>query len=372
MALLRMTKTWMLFAVSGVFLAGCASRSVDTLDVRPRDMAQINTIAIATVAAQPGLSLPMFGGKQGELVGALTKFETEMTYALLNRGFNVVPPSQSRVVYAHGTDYEEAYVRNNPSILTNLRSDQDVKWFAERLKEQTKTVSMKPSASLTSGMRESAAKYLTPQMDETPMFMAYGTDSLVTSANTRLFGEADENAFSLPRTTHKGGALDERFTSNALRVAVGDLTRQMGADAYLLVDANLLLSSTKEGMFLAGLSGGGTRYATYDGTAQLVRADGKILATDRFRIQSPQPVTGDGKTAYTSERGSGILGVYRHYDEQTLQEGAYQALRTAALDLANRYDAYRKDGFRQAEKEQRDQQKALEKAAASPAPSHTK
>jgi hypothetical protein len=305
--------------------AACAWQNYDTLDVRTTDIAPIQTIAIATISARPSLAQPVFNGNRGELVNVLGKFETELTNALTNRGFNVVNVSQSGLIYnSANLEYEIGYLHNTDDFMAKARGEDHVHAEARRLRAH--------SAALV-GSRTDQGTFLNPR----------DTVDQITSPNTRIFPEIGVNyRFNLPRYTENGGALDNRFMSDASRLSIGEISRDMGADAYILIDANVLLSARKEGFILAGLTGG-TRYVTVDGTAALVRNDGVILNVDWLRSQSVIPVGGTNQGHFTTERVTGLSGFHTSPDQYGLLEGAYQAIRISALDIANRYAGYRDD-----------------------------
>lgn len=328
------TKRALSFVAVMVLTTGCSWQNYETLDVRPKAMAPVRTIAIATISARPSLAQTLFAGNRGELVNALGKFETELTNALTNQGFNVINISQSGLIYNSGNlEYEIGYLHNTEDFMAKARGEDQVYAEARRLRSASNKVV---------GTRTDRSTFLTPS-DKTDQ---------ITSPNTRIFPEIGINyRFNLPRYTENGGAFDNRFMSDAARLSIGEITRDMGADAYLLIDANLLLSARKEGFILTGLTGG-TRYVTVDGTAALVRNDGAILSVDWVRNQSEIPVGGVNPGKFTSERGAGLTGFQVAPDQYNLLEGTYQAVRIAALDLAHRYADYRAKGVEKVKDEQ--------------------
>ena len=324
--LLHNTKRVLAFASLGVLFAGCAWQNYETLDVRTADIAPVRTIAIATISARPSLAQPLFAGNRGDLVNALGKFETELSNALVNQGFNVVSVAQSGLLYNDPhLEYEVGYLHNTEDFMAKSRGEEHVQAEARRLR----AVSL-PRL----GSRTDSGTFLNPhdKVDQ------------LTSPNTRIFPEIGLNyRFNLPRFTENGGALDNRFMSDAARMSIGEITRDMGADAYIMIDTTLLLSARKEGYILSGATGG-TRYVTLDGSAALVRNDGVILNVDWMRSQSSIPFGGVNQKPFTPERVTGISGFHNGVDKYALQEGVYQAIRVAALDLAKRYADYREDG----------------------------
>jgi hypothetical protein len=309
-------------------VVGCAQQTNQTLDVRQTDIAPINTIAIATIAARPSVSQTLFSGHRGELVDMLGKFETELSNALVNQGFNVINVSQSGLIYNHDKlGYEIAYLHNTDDFMARARGEDEVHAEARRLHV---------AADALTGKRADRSTFLAP-LDKIDQ---------ITSPNTRIFPEIGiDYRFNLPRYTENGGAMDNRFMSDAARAAIGGITREMGADAYMLLDANLLLSARKEGYILTGLTGG-TRYVTLDGTAALVRNDGAILSVDWVRNQSVIPFGGSNPKPFTSERVMGVSGFHNGANKYNLQEASYQAIRFAALDIAKTYAAYRAEGMK--------------------------
>jgi hypothetical protein len=300
------SRLFLLPVATALLLSACSTQRVTTLDARPEAMSGVGTVAIATITSRPSLSMPTLSHNENDLVNVLTKFETEFTNALMAQNFNVVAPSYSGKIYSHAMEYEEQYVQRSYDDVVNVTSEDQAAYRAWKLKHDS---SMK-------------------------------TDR-VTSLNTRIFPDAANNlSFKLPVRTKNGGALDERFTSNPMRGAIGDLTQKMGADAYILIDGQIVLSSRKEGFLLGGLTGG-TRFVTFDGTAQLVRSDGTIISVEKFRHQANFPIASDIKQPYSPEYNRGTLGNQRAFNNENLLEASYQAVRAAALDLAARYGKYR-------------------------------
>jgi hypothetical protein len=324
-----MTRFFALAMVSLSLLGACAMQDHEALDVRKREFSQIKTIAIATVAARPSVSQTLFAGNRGELVNVLGKFETELSNAFVNRGFNVVNISQSGLLYSDpALTYETAYLNRTEDFMARKGSAAAVETEARRLR--------------------AASARLTGKIDDRGTFLQ-PLDNIdqITSPNTRIFPELGLNyRFNLPRTTENGGALDNRFLSDAARRSIGEITRAMGADAYLLIDANLLLSARKEGYVFTGATGG-TRYVTMDAVASLVRNDGVILSVDWLRNQSIIPFGGINPAGFTSERVAGISGFHNSANQYNLLEGAYQAIRFSALELAKLYTMNRVEGIKE-------------------------
>lgn len=308
------------------FVAGCSSQDVKMLEAHKLEMLPVRTVAIATIAARPSQSGPLFTGHRGELVGVLAKFETELSLALIDAGYNVIPVGHSSLIYNDpNLEYEIAYLHNVPDFVTKMHSEDELTGFARKL-------------------RADANKVIGTREDRRRLFEETDKIDQITSPNTRIFPELGINyRMTLPRHTQHGGASDNRFISDAARSAIGEITRDIGADAFLLIDANLLLSARQEGYMFVGFTGG-TRYVTMDGTAALVRNDGAILSVDWFRSQSDLPIGGIVQRPFTTERGSGIAGFHEAPDKYNLLEGSYQAIRVAARDIASRYAQYREEG----------------------------
>lgn len=322
----RWTNRLAVVAMAGVVVAGCALQETKPLDVRKAEFAPIRTIAIATIATRPSQSYPLFTGNRGELVRVLGKYEDELTNALLNQGFNVIPVGQSALIYNDSNlEYEISYLNNTPDYMARSHGQDELTGVARKL-------------------RANSDKMVGHRDDKRMFVDAHDKTDQMTSPNTRIFPEIGLNyRMMLPRFTENGGALDNRFMADSSRMAIGEITGDMGADAYLLIDASLILSARQEGFILTGLTGG-SRYATLDGTAALVRKDGAILSVDWFRSQSQLPVGGDTQVPFTTERATGIHGFHQPMDQYTLLESSYQAIRVAALDLADRYAQYRGEG----------------------------
>ncbi|MGB4101137.1 MAG: hypothetical protein WBK91_04440 [Alphaproteobacteria bacterium] len=344
----RLTGHTAIVVMMGVLASGCALQETKPLDVRVTEFAPIRTIAIATIATRPSQSFPLFTGNRGELVRVLGKYEDELTNALLNQGFNVIPVGQSALIYNSGNlEYEISYLHNTPDYMARSRGEEELAGVARKLRADSNK--------------------MIGRRDDKRMFVDdHDKTDQITSPNTRIFPEIGLNyRMMLPRFTENGGALDNRFMSDASRMAIGEITRDMGADAYLLIDANLVLSARQEGYVLTGLTGG-SRYPTLDGTAALVRNDGAILGVDWFRGQAVLPVGGVTQIPFSTERASGIHGFHQPMDQYTLLEGSYQAIRVGALDLADRYSKYRNEGriaLAKAEAERRAAAGEAEKAA---------
>lgn len=331
---MRFSSRAVVAAIAVALLAGCSTRDVDTLDVRPQQVAAAQTIALATIAVKTSDGLSFLSGNRGEMMDVLGKFEVELSNALTNQGFTVVPPSQSFAVYDRGQDYEDLYLRRSPDYMQRFGNDPEaLKWQAQALAAQYRGNRYKPSPVGTAQTYQFGWNNSTPQTS-TEWLSGLRAPAMLFSPNTRMFPEFKlSGQMSLPRYTENGGALDERFTSNAMRGAIGDLTRKAGADAYILLEGNLYLSARQEGVALWAITGG-TRYMTFDGTAQLVNADGQIAAVERIRSQAAMPVGGYDREEGSPDRGRGPLGMYLAPTDETLREGAYQAIRAAAVDLA--------------------------------------
>ncbi|MEJ0063542.1 MAG: hypothetical protein WDO70_10205 [Alphaproteobacteria bacterium] len=325
-AVTRPVARFLALAAIAVFVASCATQSHEALDARPRLMAPVRTIAIATISTRPSLASPLFTGHRGELIGVLSKYEYELTNALTNQGFNVIAVSNSGMIYNdNNLEYELAYLHNRPEFMVKTRGEDDVQAEARRL-------------------RASSNRLIGKVDDMTTFYESRDPVDQITSPNTRIFPEIGVNyRMTLPRYTGKGGTMDNRFMSDAARMAIGEITRDMGADAYLLIDGNLVLSARKEGYMLMGATGG-SRYATFDGTAALVRNDGAIISVDWLRSEAGVPFGGSLQDRFTTERGSGIAGFHKPVDQYGLLEASYQAIRVAATDLAALYAEYRADG----------------------------
>ncbi|MBI1272681.1 MAG: hypothetical protein GC131_01160 [Alphaproteobacteria bacterium] len=294
-------------ALAALLLTACSTQEIETLDVRPEAMTGVNTIAFATISSRQEQSMPVLSNDTAALMNVLTKFEEEFSGALLARGFNVVSPPYSKKLYEHGFDYEAGFVERSASHALNAQSQEKMAYHGWKLREDSDT-----------------------------------KNDRVTSANTRIFPDPENNfSFKLPAKTKGGGAYDQRFTSYPMLGAIGSITSAMGADAFLLVDGQLILSRRKEGFLLAGASGGGIRYVTFEGTAQLVRADGMIIAVDQFRQQADFPIAGDRKYPYSPEYAKGTFGVQESFNNENLLEASYQAIRATANNLAARYAMYR-------------------------------
>src|ERR1043166_6476161 len=172
-------------------LASCGTgqRNI-TLDASPEDVAQVHSIAIASVIGHPSETHEIMPIQQGHLVRALTKFENELFEYLLLRGFNVVNPAVTRVAFSRETDYEDLYIANSPEILTNLQSGAELKFLANNMKKLTMQHTQKPAATFTSGGYEPSQYNLMPSVNITPNVNP-GMPDVVSSANTRIFPQLE-------------------------------------------------------------------------------------------------------------------------------------------------------------------------------------
>lgn len=322
-----------------LFLTACGTgqRNI-TLDASPEEVGQIKTIAIASITARPSETRELFPIQSGHLVRALTKFENEVFEYLLLRGFNVVSPAVSRVAYTRETDYEDLFIANSPEILTNLQSGAEFKFLANNMKKLGKTHTQKPAATRTSDTYEPAQYNLMPGINRSTE-MGPNVPDIVSSANTRVFPQVEFGAnLSTPSMTVLGGADDNRYASAAMRRAVGEITRRIGADAALIIDSHIRLSPREEGVFLAGVSNGGTRRVICEGTAMLVRNDGAILSLESFHNFSDDTIS--GKDNY-SDRAHTFSGLARFEGTQeNLNDLTMQAIRNAADMIAETYQTY--------------------------------
>ena len=327
-------------------LAACETSPVETAfvesrDVRPADVRSINTVAIAMISASPAEANNVFTNR-GELVSALNVFESELVNALSGRGMNVVTPQSSFAAFNNGLSYEMSYAMKEPNIATRAKNDGELAWMAKRLKQRVPQPLSKPSGLMMAGDYEEASNNLGPESSSSPLGLDMSGDrQRSTSLNTRLFPQMGSPPYiTLPRNTENGGALDNRFVSAAARESIGQLASQAGADGYLLLEGQLQFSTREEGLLLSGITGG-TRFVTYDGIAMLVKSDGRIAAVDRVRGQSAIPVGGRMQQDFRPEHGKGPFGYYAQPNIDNLREGAYQAVRDAALKLADQYAQYR-------------------------------
>lgn len=321
--------------LSLVALAACGTgqRNV-TLDSSPEEVAQVRTIAIASLTARPSEAVGVVPMQEGSLVRVLTKFETELFDYMLLRGFNVINPAVSRVAYTRETDYEDLYIANAPDVLTNLQSGAEFKYLANNMKKLAYLHTQKPAATFTSQNYEPSQYNLMPDT-KTRSLLDRNRPDIVSSANTRIFEQLELGPnLTTPTMTILGGADDNRYASDPMRRAVGEITRRIGADAALIVDGHLRLSPRTEGALLAGLIDGGTRYVIFEGTAMLVRNDGSILSLDSFHGFSDDMISG----AYDS-RPRTFSGLARFEGTQeNLNDLAMQAVRNAADMLAKQYE----------------------------------
>jgi hypothetical protein len=323
----------------GTMLTACGTgqRNV-TLDASPEDVARVKNIAIASITARPSETLEMLPYQQGSLVRVLTKFENELFEYLLMHGFNVVNPAVSRVAFAHETDYEDLYIANSADILTNVQSPQEFKFMANNMKKLAYMHTQKPAATFTSNNYEPSQYNLVPTINRTPTVNNNMPD-VVSSQNTRIFEQLEFGTnISSPTMTILGGADDNRWQNSAMRRAVGELTRRMGADAAVFVDGHLHLTPRVEGSFIAGMSGGGTRYVEFEGTATLVRSDGAIISVESFQAFSEDHISGNDVWD-TRPRTFGGLARFEATGAN-LNDLAMQAIRNAADMISETYGGY--------------------------------
>jgi hypothetical protein len=322
-----------------MMLAACGTgqRNV-TLDASPSEVAQVKSIAIASVTARPSETRELLPIAQGHLVRVLTKFENELFEYLLLRGFNVVNPAVSRVAYTRETDYEDLYIANDPTILTNVQSGAEFKFLANNMKKLSKLHTQKPAGTFTSADRQPSQENLTPGINHTPTTDQAQPD-IVSSSNTRIFPQMEFGTnLSTPSMTVLGGSDDNRWASQPMRRAIGEITHRMGADAYLIVDAHIRLSPREEGAILAGVIGGGTRSVICEGTAMLVRNDGSILSVESFHGASDDHVSGAEGSGSRPRTFSGLArfeGTQANLNDLTMQ-----AVRNAADMIADTYQGY--------------------------------
>ena len=323
--------------MAGLTACGSGQRNV-TLDASPTEVAQIRSIAIASVTARPSETHEMLPIARGHVVRALTKFENELFEYLLLRGFNVVNPAVSRVAYTRETDYEDLYIANDPTILTNVQSGAEFKFLANNMKKLAMQHTQKPAGTFTSTDRQPSQYNLMPSIDRTPTVNPNQPD-IVSSANTRIFPQLEFGTnMSTPSMTVLGGADDNRWANQPMRRAIGEITNRIGADAFLLVDAHLSLSSREEGAILAGALGGGTRSVICEGTAMLVRKDGSILSVESFHASSDDRVSGREGAGSRPRTFSGLA----HFagNATNLNDMTMQAVRNAADMIADTYQGY--------------------------------
>ncbi len=322
---------------STLLLAACGGQQRNvTLDAAPADIANVKTLAIASITARPSETRELIANERGHLVRDLTKFEADLFNYLLMHGFNVVDPAVSRNAYAHDTDYEDLYIANAPDILSRLRSAAEIKFVASNMKKLSAGHALKPSPSYTSGVRGAAQSNLTPTINSASTVNP-GSADVVSSQNTRIFPQLEFGAnVTSPSMTVLGGSDDNRWLSSPMRKAVGELTRRMGADAALIVDGHLRLSPRVEGTILSGALGGGRRFVLFEGTATLVRTDGAILSVESFRAYSDDALS--GAADFMDDGSHGFWGVER--TRANVNELVMQATRRAANLLAETYAGY--------------------------------
>ncbi|MBI3420034.1 MAG: hypothetical protein HY053_07885 [Proteobacteria bacterium] len=337
-SLYRITPVFAALILSALLSAcGTGQRNV-TLDAAPTDVAQIKSIAIASITARPSETYEFMPIRQGSLVRVLTKFENELFNYLLMHGFNVVNPAVSRVAYAHETDYEDLYIANSPELLTNIQSPAEFKFIANNMKKLATLPNLKPAATFTSSIYEPSQYNLVPNINQEST-MNPGTPDVVTSANTRVFEQLEFGTnISSPTMTVLGGADDSRWQNGGMRRAIGEMTRRIGADAALIVDGHLHLTARQEGSLLAGILGGGTRRVEFEGTATLIRNDGSIISVESFQAFSEDHVSGD-ETWDSRPRTFGG-GARFEPTAANLNDLSMQAVRRAADMLAGIYSGY--------------------------------
>lgn len=320
-------------------LAACGSgqRNI-TLDASPSEVAQVRSIAIASVTARPSETREVLPIQEGHIVRALTKFENEIFEYLLMRGFDVVNPAVSRVAYGRETDYEDLYIANSPDILTNVQSGAEFKFLASNMKKLVAQHTQKPAATFTSVAREPSQYNLMPGISRAPTVNPDSQD-ILSSANTRVFEQLEFGSnLSTPSMSILGGADDNRWANIPMRRAIGEITNRMGADAYLIVDAHLRLAPRNEGALLAGALGGGTRNVICEGTAMLVRKDGAILSVESFHAASDDHVNGGEVVATRPRTFSGLARFEGNWGN--LNDLTMQAVRNAADMIASTLQGY--------------------------------
>ena len=316
---------------------GSGQRNI-TLDSSPTEVAQIKSIAIASVTARPSETHEMLPLQQGHIVRALTKFENELFEYLLLRGFNVVNPAVSRVAYTRETDYEDLYIANSPELLTNLQSGAEFKFLANNMKKLSMQHTQKPAGTFTSANHQPSQYNLMPSINRTPTANPDLQD-IISSANTRVFPQLEFGTnLSTPTMTILGGSDDNRWANQPMRRAIGEITHRMGADAYLIVDSHMRLSPRNEGAIIAGVMGGGTRNVIVEGTAMLVRNDGSILSVESFHATSDDHVSGSEGTGSRPRTFSGLARFEGNWGN--LNDMTMQAVRNAADMIANTYHGY--------------------------------
>lgn len=323
--------------LAGLTACGSGQRNI-TLDASPTEVAQIKSIAIASVTGRPSETHEMLPIQRGHMVRVLTKFENELFEYLLLRGFNVVNPAVSRVSYTRETDYEDLYIANDPTILTNVQSGAEFKFLANNMKKLSMMHTQKPAGTFTSTERQPSQYNLMPSINRTPTVNPDQPD-IISSANTRVFAQLEFGSnLSTPSMTILGGADDNRWANQPMRRAIGEITHRMGADAYLIVDSHIRLSSREEGPIVAGILGGGTRNVICEGTAMLVRNDGAILSVESFHAASDDHISGRERTGARPRTFSGLARF--EGNSENLNDMTMQAVRNAADMIADTYNGY--------------------------------
>ncbi len=326
--------------IAGVLaLAACGTGQRNfTLDAAPQDVANVKSVAIASITARPSETLELLPYQQGHLVRILTKFENELFNYMLMKGFNVVNPAVSRVAYEHETDYEDLYIANSPELLTHVQSPAEFKYLANNMKKLAYIHQLKPAATFTSQDYEPSQYNLMPTINRTPSVNPNMPD-VVSSTNTRVFEQLEFGSnISSPTMTVLGGADDNRWQNSAMRRAIGEITRRIGADAAIIVDGHLHLTPRLEGSLIAGVLGGGTRQVEFEGTATLVRSDGAIISVESFQAFSEDHVSGEDRL---SARARTFAGAARFEgNDANLNDLAMQAVRRAADMLSDTYGSY--------------------------------
>lgn len=331
---------------SGLFFAsllllltacGTGQRNM-TLDAAPEEVAKIKTIAIASITARPSETQEFLPLEQGYLVRDLTKYENELFEYLLMRGFNVVNPAVSRVAYSRETDYEDLYIANSPDILTNIQNGAELKFLANNMKKLSVMYTQKPAATFTSEDHEPSQYNLMPSINRSNT-ADFNRPDILSSANTRVFPQLEFGPnLSTPAMTVLGGADDNRWADAAMRRAIGEITRRIGADAAIIVDGHLKLTPRVEGAVLAGIADGGTRYITFEGTAMLIRNDGAILSVESFHAPSEDHISGIDSDMF---RPRTFAGLARFEGNRTnVNDMIMQAMRNAADMIAETYQGY--------------------------------
>jgi hypothetical protein len=325
--------------IMSAVLAGCSSGQRNfTLDASPSDVANVKSVAIASITARPSEALELLPYQRGAMVRALTKFENELFNYLLQRGFNVVNPAVSRVAYAHETDYEDLYIANSPEILTNVQSPNEFKFLANNMKKLAFMHTQKPASTFTSGTNEPSQYNLMPTINRTPTINDNQPD-VVSSMNTRVFEQLEFGSnISSPTMTVLGGADDNRWQNSAMRRAIGEITRRQGADAAIVVDGHLHLTPRLEGTLLAGVVGGGSRKVEFEGTATMIRSDGSIISVESFQAFSEDSVSALDNIGQKRHTFAGLARF--EANDANLNDLVMQAMRRAGAMLAETYGKY--------------------------------